>query len=371
MEKYLPTTELHTHMYEILDTKEFLDFLKRFDIKYPINKDGYIDFSSNFYCDYNDIINSEILYSRFNDSISFNKGRVYTFNELEKRISNRADLLDLCASSLFDNGLFDEYRTARAYVIYLLMKDNIASLLKQGIKYSEISFSNFRLLSLMKPFIDSDTFLSSEDIGIDYRILMGTLRSKDIKDFRQNAKGLSSIIGSDMICGFDLLGEEEPICMDKDIEKKLSLITSVLDGSNKICTLRLHSGESGCKNNTIELLRVLDKLIKSELEIRIGHGFNINMDDSLYKLLKRFNAIIELNITSNISLGYVKERDIYKRLLDYYIDHDIEVVLSTDGNGLFGTTLESEYETFESIVGDRIDYIKKCDLNVYNRKLKR
>ena len=49
-------TELHTHFIEILNAEEYIDFLNRYDVTYPMNENGELDFRNGIPLTYEEIV---------------------------------------------------------------------------------------------------------------------------------------------------------------------------------------------------------------------------------------------------------------------------------------------------------------------------
>ena len=76
-------------------------------------------------------------------------------------------------------------------------------------------------------------------------------------------------------------------------------------------------------------------------EIRIGHGIYFDKNNKNYvQMLKKIGAIIEINASSNFGLKNVKSYGTIP--YDYYLENGVPVVLSTDGHGLYDTSLKVE-----------------------------
>ena len=161
------------------------------------------------------------------------------------------------------------------------------------------------------------------------------------------------------IIGFDLMGMEQMIT-PSDYEKdspsneslydKLEPLIKVLnsfDDDNLIC--RLHAGEIKYnvpdpegKSNPERTLEIVDKIAKENNltipppTIRLGHAVHIQKNDNYLSLLKKYKVIIEINSSSNFSLGNIKNMsNIPYR---WYYENNIPMVISTDGGGFYLTT---------------------------------
>jgi adenosine deaminase len=163
--------------------------------------------------------------------------------------------------------------------------------------------------------------------------------------------------------GFDVMGSEEPMS-GSDIDpnsptsmvKKLQPIITVLNEYENT-TLRLHSGETRrSEKNTIEMLKAVKYIADKKNiklpppKIRIGHGIHIKQNKEYIKLLKELGCVVEINASSNFAL---KNVDSYDQIpYKFYLDNDIPIVISTDGHGMYDTTIRQELEHARKVIGD-------------------
>ncbi|MBI2605322.1 MAG: adenosine deaminase [Deltaproteobacteria bacterium] len=97
---------------------------------------------------------------------------------------------------------------------------------------------------------------------------------------------------------------------------------------------------------------------------RIGHGISSVKDAELMKRLARDGVLLEICPTSNFVTRSIPSWDAHP--LKRFLDAGIPVSLSTDDPGIFGVTLEEEYQRARRLLGlsdadfDRIDrYARK------------
>lgn len=392
-------TELHTHLIEILNPSELLDFCKAFDLTFPLDLNGYIDINSKNEYSYSELESSGYL-SHVIDSLRLDPSKVSNFKELSHVNNNRRELLKRCAlvyESLMSNDdewinieldmkrlekeLKDELLKAQSlpkgrkksktidrinkkltevkhiksnkalsevYSLYLEMCLN--KLQKEKVEYSEISFSNIRILEEL-----SEKYKKDER----FKLLLSIDRNKNIKEYNKASAKLESLLRNGKVIGVDIMGNESVLESEEynSFKEKLEWILPVLHiYPNSV--LRLHAGEF--KDSTVNVLNTL-KIIKElrnnindkckELfgedwgiipppRIRIGHGINIEKNPELIDLIKEFDAVIEFNISSNYALGHVD--DLSKLPIDFYDKNGIKYIFATDGGGMYSTSLLQE-----------------------------
>lgn len=104
-------------------------------------------------------------------------------------------------------------------------------------------------------------------------------------------------------------------------------------------------------------------------EIRIGHGIYFDKNNVNYvRMLQELGAIIEINASSNFALGNIDE---YNTLpYDHYLKNGIPTVISTDGHGLYDTSLKVE-DYIASKVSKYYKIIPPLEEKIIEGKMKR
>lgn len=272
------------------------------------------------------------------------------------------------------------------YVYSDYLNRSLRELIKMDCKYVEISYSSESIISL----IDVNSEIMSK---IKCKFLLSTDREGTVKDMKQSVRALQVGIEKGMVVGFDIMGQELAL-LDREkmysqsnrsfsFKRKLELLVDALKASsNGMNTLRIHSGETKDSfGNTEWVLNALleikteyevnnpsDKILPPP-EIRIGHGIYFDKNNSNYiENLKKLGAIIEINASSNLALSNI---DTYDQLpYDYYLKNGVPIVLSTDGHGLYDTSLQVE-DFIASKVSKYYDLIEKIDSRVLEGKIKK
>ena len=222
-----------------------------------------------------------------------------------------------------------------------------------GVEYAELSFSSFlsqgeagaewmQILKDNLPAIEEQT-------GVKLRFVAGLWRHSDKEWSLDNVDLLTSAVArSPYIVGCDFMGHETN--KTTDFEEELRMLSDYSMKFDPNFTIRVHAGENPIfGTNVRDLLRIIydqhrlaeerDGVKYPYPNIRIGHGL-YGVDDETLGLAKEIGAIIEFNMSSNLALNNVD--GISEIPIKRYLDKDIDVVLGTDGHGLYSTFGEQE-----------------------------
>lgn len=265
-------------------------------------------------------------------------------NELKKevgQIKNKINNLDKKIDSL---------RMSEMYS--LLLEVSLKKLKYEGIEYSEISFSTYNTLKYL-----SDEYKDKDHSN--FKLLMSIDRNKSVDSFKDASFKIIDLLKDNVVNGIDIIGLENKFDNDslKSFEESLEWIVPVLHMyPNSV--LRFHAGEfKDTTENVYKTLLAL-KRVKTKLNvaykklfgksfgmvppprIRIGHAVNIEQKPELIELLKEFDCIVEFNISSNYALSHIS--DLSTIPIDYYDKNNIKYVFSTDGGGMYSTSLLQE-----------------------------
>lgn len=372
-------TELHTHLVGILSAEEFIYFLKFFGVQtihWPL--------SYNKIVELDEILNNP----KYLSALEVKRGTSVSYSALHSLYEVRTEMLketvDMVSKA---HGL--SKNKANQEVFNSLINHSLRSLVNQGVEYTEISYSFPDRIANFK--IDPD--LSDK---IKCRFLLSTQRSnpvsspiKEVNTFERIASKLETVLKSGNAIGFDIMGEESKLTdeerdydnLQSSFKRKLELIFNVLV-KHEDSVFRIHSGETSCSfDNTITVLRMLDEVIdeyciangvaREEVklpEFRIGHGIYFDPSSEYLDLLHKLGVIIEINVSSNVALGNVGSQfDVpYK----YYVSNDVPIVISTDGHGLYDTTLSREDRIAMICLGTyKYKKVKDFDDQILDRKV--
>lgn len=365
-------TELHTHLMGMLSPKRFIEFLASLDYKFPLDYSGELNF------EYSNVDRIDAIKLLDNPNImrqiSIRHGDKIAYSMLNSYYLNRTTLLaDLIEQIAVSRNLTDNKEMIKYFVYGKYMEECLKELISQGVEYVEISFSNARIIENSFNLIDPKVLDK-----IKCKFLLSTDRAGVSKDFKQSSRYMANLIEKDLSVGFDMMGTELPLSeLDMDRTSKFGLeqkLTPVIEKLNKWenTTLRVHSGETRYSGaNTQKILTVIER-IEKELniiipppQIRIGHGVYFNKSAEYLRLLKKFNCIIEVNASSNYALDNIND---YKDIpYNYYLDKGIEVVICSDGHGMYDTTKGIE----DNIADENVSETNKKKIVDFDEKLRK
>lgn len=378
-------TELHTHLMGMMTAEDFVDFLSQYldCIYWPINEP------------ISNATQTVPIASILNDKDALNSLRIphgeqVDYFTLDDRYSTRTELLKLAAHTTFSklyDMLEDNYpnvsnedkrkiitQQAETTVYNDYINRSLQELVNQNVKYVEISYSNPRRIA---------SFQISQNLQdkITCKFLLSTDRSRSTRNMKQSAKSLKKILTQGTSVGVDVMGQERPFSIEeldynnsRSFQRKLEILfDELLQYDNT--TLRIHSGEIPAPNNTLITLRMIDQIATKKgivippLEIRVGHGLHFNPSEDYVNLLKKFHCIVELNASSNFGLKNIKD---YNEVpYSYYLENDIPIVISTDGHGLYDTTIKEEDSIAKNHTTEKeYNTILQIDSDILGKKVK-
>ena len=378
-------TELHTHLMGILPAEKFLGFLSQYTdcIYWPI--DGPISNASQTIPIASALYDKEVL-----DSLRIQHGTQVDYLALNNMYATRTELLKLAVhkvTTTISEKLADEHldiaedkekkiiqQQAEQGVYNNYINCCLEELVSQGVKYVEISYSNFK---------KTLGYSIREDLKdkITCKFLLSTDRSRSTRTLKQQVKDLRKAMDSGYFVGVDIMGLEVPFSEadldynnSRSFQKKLEILFDELRQHDNT-TLRIHSGEVPNTNNTIITLQMINQIAETKgivippPEIRIGHGIHFTPSKEYLNLLKKFQCVVEINASSNFGLKNIQD---YQDIpYNYYLENEIPIVLTTDGHGMYDTTIKQENEIAKRhTTPEQYETILKIDDDILERKVK-
>jgi len=163
-----------------------------------------------------------------------------------------------------------------------------------------------------------------------------------------------SIKNKGALVGVNLVQPEDGIISLRDYRKQMQ-IYQYLHKVYPQVNIALHAGELTQEIVTPEDLEyhIHDALFTGQAQ-RIGHGVDIAQEHNAKKTLDhmaKHHKAVEINLISNLKILQVSGT---KHPLNFYLKHDVPVVLSTDDEGILRTNLTQQY--VEAVLNHGLDY---------------
>ena len=183
------------------------------------------------------------------------------------------------------------------------------------------------------------------------------------KVFEQALLGFLVAQKSPDFVGVNLVQAEDDLVALHDYNKQMQVF-AFLHQQYPPVAIALHAGELDPQAVSPNALRfhIHDALYMGHA-LRIGHGVDIAHEDNAQNTLDymhKHGIAVEINLISNAMILGVKGK---QHPLNYYLAHQVPVVLSTDDEGIFRTDLTSQY--VEAVVAHGLNYpaIKQINRN--------
>ena len=167
---------------------------------------------------------------------------------------------------------------------------------------------------------------------------------------------LKTVAKSPYVVGSDFIGEE--INDITELKPVINEIVQFVLKEDEDFTVRIHAGENDClRDNVAKALKcVEDSLLPGQKvpKVRIGHGLytaDLNSEDgkNLMRELKKTNAVLEFQLTSNVRLNNLT--DLNNHPIRQYLDFGVKCVQGTDGCGFYGTDTFDEQLALSNLLG--------------------
>ncbi|MBI4852156.1 MAG: NUDIX domain-containing protein [Acidobacteria bacterium] len=226
-----------------------------------------------------------------------------------------------------------------------------------GAKYIELSFANSVYANYLN-LIESEIPKIELETGLTIRFLSAIGRSDDLEWDLDYIEKLKQVTASRYIAGVDFLGHETNSTYA--FTRQLQEVASWADKSYPGFVIRVHAGENPAHPENIRA--VLEILKSYQIQIRIGHGL-FGVDDETLEKLKKAKVIVEFNLNSNLALNNIQTSQ--EVPLKRYLDKGVQVVLGTDGYGIYQTStkIEAQAALLSGITKQDFEAISKTELN--------
>lgn len=215
-----------------------------------------------------------------------------------------------------------------------------------GVGYLELSLS-----SILEPALLAQAHAAlptiEAQLGVGIRFLVALSRHDDLEWDLDVLRRVQACLGSRAIVGIDFMGHETN--STRAFLPQLAA-AAALARQRAGWVLRVHAGENPAfPENVREAVVALRPWVQDHgLELRIGHGL-YGLDDATLAELAALSssmhpgggrAVFEFNLTSNLALNNI--RTTFDVPLRRVIAAGVDVVLGTDGQGLYRTHVQDE-----------------------------
>lgn len=332
---FRPKTDLHTHFAGAITPDSLIEVGKKHNISYPaeyLTKAG-VDVSQ-----YRVDENGNIELSSVNDDdLDALKARLMISPVTQETFNKMEDVYALRGPFTKNKELFPD-----------LLHSLAETYRDTGVEYAELSYSSFigdreymEMINQNVPEIEAET-------GVKLRFVAGLWRHSDKEWNMDDTDRIIGIARSPYIVGVDFMGHETN--STETFKDELQALANYTMSEDPDFTIRVHAGENPMfKDNVKDTLRIIYDEHKAREEadgqkysmprVRIGHGL-YGVDEETIQLAKEMGAIIEFNISSNLALNNINS--IAEIPIKKYLDAGVDVVLGTDGGGLYSTVGEQE-----------------------------
>ena len=169
------------------------------------------------------------------------------------------------------------------------------------------------------------------DLGVTVRFQLAILRF--LPNAEDQLRHVYKLVqeNSDLLVGVNMVGREDN---DKGYPARFLPTLRELRHQYSGVRLSIHAGEVDEPNE-----HVRDTLLLGA--DRIGHGINLISDDDTMLLMRHGPYLVEINLISNLLLGYVT--DYSEHPFPEYLRTGIPVALSSDDRGMWESTMTDEF----------------------------
>lgn len=219
-----------------------------------------------------------------------------------------------------------------------------------------------RILKKARDTLDCNQVSKADACDLTIKFQYYILREQPLDNlFAQALNGFEAASRSSDIVGINLVQAEDGPISRRDYQKQMALLKS-LHAYYPDVHIALHAGELNPEAVSPRDLRfhIQDAIFTGQAE-RIGHGVSIAFENNATDLLgymAKHGIPVEINLTSNQKILNIKGQH---HPLNYYLNNQVPVVLSTDDEGILRTDLTREY--VKAVLTHGIDYNTLKNIN--------
>lgn len=174
------------------------------------------------------------------------------------------------------------------------------------------------------------------------------------KVFAQALHGFEAASRSKALVAVNLVQPEDGYLSLRDYRGQMKIFEFLHQAYPQV-PIALHAGELAPQDVVPANTRfhIRDAILVGHAK-RIGHGVDIAHEenpDEIMRLLREKNMAVEINLISNKAILSIAGK---QHPLNYYLKHQVPVVLSTDDEGILRTDLTAQY--VEAAFNHQLDY---------------
>lgn len=197
-------------------------------------------------------------------------------------------------------------------------------------------------------------------IQVNFQSYVRRVKSPD-SVFAQALAGFAAATQAKSIVGINLLDVEDNVIAQRDYAKHMEIFAFMHQHYPSV-HIALHAGELYPKKVASHSVQspIREAILMGHAE-RIGHGLDILEEpdpEELAKMMVDRAIAVEINLTSNHLIFDVHGN---QHPLNFYLQHHVPVVLSTDDEGILRTDLTHEYLT--AVRDHHVDYATLKQIN--------
>ena len=220
------------------------------------------------------------------------------------------------------------------------------------VQYAELSLGDIhradrlRLAEEALPIIEAET-------GVRLRFLLAFSRHNDFEWDEDLIDRVEALAGSRALVGVDFMGHETN--STHAFGRQLQRLSRIAWPG---FVARVHAGENPAHPENVRA--VLEHVTSRNVCLRIGHGL-FGVDDATVDALAERGAFVEFNLNSNFALNNIQTSA--EVPLRRYLARGVRCVLSTDGPGLYQTSMKFEVQAARlcGLNDDELDQLARAE----------
>ena len=224
-----------------------------------------------------------------------------------------------------------------------------------GVRHVELSLGQVLEASVLRALHEAIPAIEQET-GVTLRFLAAFSRHDDVEWDLDGLDRLMALGPCPLVAGVDFMGHET-----NSTRAFAGLITAVSAWAGRArpgFVVRVHAGENPAYPENVRV--AVEAAAGHDVTLRIGHGLH-GVDERTLSAMLEAKAIVELNLTSNLALNNLQSAAAVP--LRVYLDRGVDVVLGTDGYGIYRTTpaLEARAARLAGLRDDDLERLRDAE----------